>query len=195
VWFRSTPSRTGFTDPVPKPSAFPTQDGATVRIRTEAGTIPTCCTDPCATAAWRMTSGTIRTPRGAHSLAGRPGNPTGCIIHVGGRRRTRTPDHLWSHLVSNERRGLPRFTFHLAESGCARCPGHTAPSVFKTAPGTFPVHSPNWRTAECSKLTPFGAIAFPMRAGHLTRLTVQNGTPGPIVMFLRHAPPSLGLLV
>jgi hypothetical protein len=119
--------------------------------------------------AWRMTSGTIQTPRGAHSLAGRPGNLTGCIIRVGGRRRARTPDHLWSHLVSNERRGLPRFTFHLAESGCARCPGLTAPSVFKTAPGTFPVHSPSWRTGGALEAhTLSGANRFPSGAGHLT---------------------------
>ena len=131
----------------------------------------------------------IRTPCGAHRLAGESGNLTGCVLQLAESRRV-DRHTLRCHLASNERREPSRLTFQshiwplarrLAESGCARCPRRfrrRPASNGRRRPGRFTLH--NWRMADHSKATPCGANRFPADARDLARSPSVGGAKGGI---------------
>ncbi len=58
-----------------------------------------------------MASGTIRTPCGAHSLAGRPSNPAGCTIQYWRKAASADLQAFRLHSASNGGSGPPEFAF------------------------------------------------------------------------------------
>ena len=157
VRFRSTPRNgAGFTDRLPEPPAFPTPNCPNPKLAQPlhwcpdlvlTQDLPLTKQVPC-----HWTIGAIggkpstrnSSPRGSHSLAGRPGNLAGRLSRIGGRRTCRSPARLAPHPLRTEpggRTGSP--SFDLAERRACRsaCLGrHRSGSGRGRAPARLTLH-------------------------------------------------------